>query len=272
MTNKSSVEIFIQGHGESVVFAHGTPTCSEEYSKVVSLIKNRYQCVLIDHLGFGASAKPFDGDYSISAHRKRFREALLSREVKKFHLVVHDFGGVIALPLIADKEFEVLSLTIINSWYWPLIETEPQMKSQKLLVDWGVLPFLYKYLNFSPLVLLKLGWGKHSALTKSRHDYYLSRFPTQDERQGPIGFLRALFDFKNSVWGESDGLTQIQIPVLLVWGVADKLVSIRNLERWIKIFPKAQVVKLKDVGHFVADEAPELFSEELLKFLSAVHS
>jgi haloalkane dehalogenase len=145
MVSKDNLAFSNHGAGTPVVFAHGTPTYSGEYEQVANQIGHAHQSIFIDHLGFGDSPKPSDGDYSISAHRIRFRATLLQKSIKKFHLVVHDFGGVIALPLVTDSEFDVLSLTIINSWYWPLIETEPQMNSQKLLLDSGILPFLYKY-------------------------------------------------------------------------------------------------------------------------------
>ena len=270
MNSKAKLKISSRGAGTPVVFAHGTPTYSGEYEQVANQIKHVNQSILIDHLGFGDSPKPVDGDYSISAHRLRFRETLLKNGIQKFHLVVHDFGGVIALPLVTDSSFEVLSLTIINSWYWPLVETEPQIKSQKILMDSGIFPFLYKYLNFSPKVLLKLAWGSHAPLTKDRHQHYISKFPTKDDRQGPIGFLKALFDFKNSVWLEADQLAKIKTPVQIIWGEADKLVSIRNLERWEAIFPKVKVVRLKNVGHFVGDEAPELLAKELINFFKDI--
>jgi pimeloyl-ACP methyl ester carboxylesterase len=270
MASIDSLAFANRGTGTLVVFVHGTPTYSGEFDQVANQIGHTHQSILIDHLGFGDSPKPIDGDYSISAHRIRFRETLAQRNIKKFHLVVHDFGGVIALPLVTDPDFEILSLSIINSWYWPLIETEPQMKSQKILFDLGIFTFLYKYLNFSPKVLLKLAWGSHSPLTKERHAHFISKFPTKDDRHGLIGLLKALFDFKDSVWLEADQLAKVKTPVQIVWGEADKLVSTRNLEKWEAIFPNAKIVKLKNVGHFVAEEAPDLLAKELLGFFKGI--
>lgn len=266
MNTDLSLNFRSRGEGQKVVFSHGTPTYSGEYNATVSFLEKQYQCILIDHLGFGGSPKPKDADYSLSAHQRRFRETLLTHQVISFHLVVHDFGGVIALPLLFDPQFNILSLTILNSWYWPLNETEPQMAVQKYLVQSGIFPFLYRYLNFSPKVLLKMAWGKYAPLTKARHLHYISQFPTSEQRSGTIGFLRALFDFDLPEWKNSDRLSSIQQPVQVIWGEADQLVSGRNLERWKKIFPKAKIVVLKDVGHFVADEAPELLAKELLGF------
>jgi pimeloyl-ACP methyl ester carboxylesterase len=265
---KSSLKLAFEsiGNGPDIVFSHGTPTHSGEYDKVVKNLNSSYRFFLIDHLGFGKSPKPLHADYTIEAHQQRFKASLIENKVKSFHLVVHDFGGVIALPLLFDSDFKVLSLTVINSWYWPLIETEPQMKAQKTLVSLGVLPFLYRYFNFSPKVLLKMAWGSHSPLTNERHDQYIQMFPSRNERSGPIGFLRALFDFENNVWKKVGTLKDLNVPVQIIWGNADKLISIRNLEKWKHIFPAAKVVSLENVGHFVADEAPAIVAEELDSF------
>jgi pimeloyl-ACP methyl ester carboxylesterase len=237
---------------------------------VVKRLESNYRFFLIDHLGFGNSPKPLRADYSIEAHQYRFKTTLIKNKVKSLHLVVHDFGGVIALPLLVDPDFEVLSLTVLNSWYWPLIETEPQMKTQKALVHFGILPFLYRYFNFSPKVLLKMAWGSHSPLTKERHDHYIGMFRTRSERSGTIGFLRGLFDFENPAWKKAETLKSIKIPVQIIWGKADRLISIRNLEKWKQIFPNAKVVALENVGHFVAEEAPQIFAEELDSFLKKI--
>ena len=122
-----------------------------------------------------------------------------SPQNRVFHPVVHDLGGIIALSLIHEPSFKVRSVTIMNSRLWPL-ETEPQLKKQKWLVSAGILPFLYKYFNLSPKVLMNVGWGDKTKLTKDRHQYYMSRFPTPSLRSGPVGFLRALFDFRGACW------------------------------------------------------------------------
>jgi pimeloyl-ACP methyl ester carboxylesterase len=50
----------------------------------------------------------------------------------------------------------------------------------------------------------------------------------------------------------------------------DPLISPRNLDRWILMFPNAKVSRFEKVGHFVADEGEELLAPELLSFLQQV--
>ena len=47
------------------------------------------------------------------------------------------------------------------------------------------------------------------------------------------------------------------VPMLVVWGKADRLVKPAHLERWKQLFAQVQVLALDDVGHFPQLEAPD---------------
>lgn len=191
-----------EGHGETIVFVHGTPTSSLEYVGLIDRLKGSYRCLAIDHLGFGSSDKPKDADYSIESHTDRLSSLLSQLSIQSFHLVVHDFGGVIGLPLALGNTFAIKSLTIINSWAWPLIECEPQMRSQLWILRSRLMDWLYLHMNFSPRVLLKMAWGKHSPLTKRKHKSYQDAFRSPSERHGLLSFKNTLlnFDLRFAPW------------------------------------------------------------------------
>jgi len=261
-----------EGTGPIVVFVHGTPTNSDEYEQVIKHLKKDYRCICIDHLGFGRSSKPKDGDYSIEAHTDRLSFLLKHLKIAQFHLVVHDFGGAIGLPLTLNDKFGITSLTLVNTWFWPLIESEPQMKGQQFLVSSGLLPWLYRYLNFSPRVLYKMGWGKHSPFSNTNHGKYLDQFRSSKDRSGTLEFLKTLFDFKAPCWKKLDSLLKSnKSPTQIVWGCADKLISTNTLSRWKQILPLSKTIELQDVGHFVAEEAPELLVEALRGHFEKTH-
>lgn len=260
-----------EGQGETILFVHGTPTSSLEYVGLINRLKVNYRCLAIDHLGFGGSDKPKDADYSIQAHASRLNSLLSELSVGAFHLVLHDFGGVIGLPLALQQSSRVRSLTIINSWAWPLIETESQMKSQLWILQSAMMKWLYLNLNFSPKILLKMAWGKHASLTKEKHKAYQGAFRSRDERYGLLAFRDVLLDFSQPCWRMKHELLKlISLPIYLAWGMKDPLISPRNLDRWISMFPNAKVSRFEKVGHFVADEGEELLAPELLSFLQQV--
>ena len=259
-----------EGSGEVLVIVHGTPTHSGEYAQVIERLSSRVRCIAPDHLGFGASDKPRDGDYSLAAHRRRLDALLRHLDVHRFHLLVHDFGGVIGLPLAISGTYAVKSVMILNSWVWPLVETEPHLRGQAWLVSSGLLPFLYRWFNFSPRVLVKAGWGKRVPLAADVRRGYIQQFPSRDDRSGPVSFLKALFRFDDQEWQTYRSLSALAAtPVQIVWGAADKLISERSLSRWREELPGATVRVLEDVGHFVAEEAPEPLADSLTELMAS---
>lgn len=247
------------GTGPVLVIVHGTPSSSAEFAEFVDRVKTRYRCLALDHLGFGQSDKPANADYSLQAHTDRFRNFMDQKGIQKFHLLVHDFGGAIALPWAIENWDQIESLAIMNSWIWPLIETAPELKSQRAILGSAFMRWMYLYLNFSARVLVKLAWGQHRPLTKEKHRRYQAAFTKSSERWGTVGFLRALIDFGNPAWALTPKLKALPAKeIRIVWGEADPVIKTANLNRWRDIFPKAEVHVLPKVGHFVADEAPEL--------------
>lgn len=260
-----------KGHGTPVVFVHGTPSSSREFEAVMSQLEGEYRCLALDHFGFGKSDKPPEADYSLEAHAARFAEWVAANAIGAFHLVVHDFGGVIALPFAANHWAQIKSLTLINTWGWPLEETEPTLKKQRYVMTSAVMRFLYLHANFSAQFLVKIAWGKHRALTKEHHNLYCQPFQNSRSRHGTVAFLQALFDSNNPAWKIGERLSMLKKkPVLILWGESDKMISTANLERWMQIFPNAKVEKFPQVGHFVCDEAPELVGPVLKQFFQSL--
>lgn len=255
-----------QGKGEILLIVHGTPTSSEEYADVIGELSSQFRCIAIDHLGFGASDKPKNGDYSLCAHQERLAALVEHLKIHSFHLLVHDFGGVIGLPLVNYSNYQIQSVTILNSWLWPISETQPDSGEQKWLLNTGLFPFLYRYLNFSARFLIPMAWGTRKPLSKERHAQYIEAFPSRYHREGPVAFAEALFDFSNSIWQQKKTLETLQhLPIQIVWGTSDKLIRIENLYRWKQELPQAHVHKLLGVGHFVADEAASEVSRIVLQ-------
>ena len=259
-----------QGSGPVVVFVHGTPSSSVEFAAVIDAIAPQFRCIAIDHLGFGESDKPQAADYSIGAHSRRLSALLEHLGVGQYHLVVHDFGGAIALPLASADPSRILSLTLMNTWLWPLAETEPALVRQLPLLRSRLMEWLYRRFNFSARVLVKAAWGTHRPLKRHQHQRYMAAFPTADQRSGTIAFLKALLDPAEPAWARWRELDVLKhVPAQILWGMGDAMVTPKTLGRWREILPAATVVELPRVGHFISDEAPELVARYCCDFFCA---
>lgn len=257
-----------EGAGEPMVLVHGTPSSSQEFAELIAMVADRFRCIAPDHLGFGASDKPANGDYRLVSHRWRLVEVLDRLGVERFHLVVHDFGGPIALPLVIDRPERAMSVTCVNTWLWPLEETDPSLARQRWLMTSSLMRAFYLRANLSARMLVPLAWGRHRPLTREVRARYTRAFPTPGSRHGTAAFLKALFDTSDPTWRAHERLGALDaVPMQLVWGGRD-VISQATLERWRALCPKASVDVLPDVGHFVADEAPELLAPILRRVAS----
>jgi pimeloyl-ACP methyl ester carboxylesterase len=257
------------GAGDAVVIVHGTPSSSEEFAVLMDSLKDQWRLICIDHLGFGESDKPAQADYSISAHRQRMLTGLDILGIKRFHLVVHDFGGAIGLPIALDQPDRVLSISILNSWLWPLEETDAALKRQKWLMRSALIRWLYLHANMSARLLVKVAWGRHAPLLRKKHQSYMAKFRNPSERHGTVAFLNALLDAEEPSWKLHQKFVNYdRHPVQLIWGEAD-MINSATADRWSQLIPTCKVTRLPRVGHFVADEAPELVAPILKRFWSA---
>jgi len=254
-----------EGLGLPVVLVHGTPTWSFEWRDVIAGLRDRVRVLALDHLGFGLSDRPSGAGYRPEDHARRFHEwidAMLPAD--RLHLVVHDFGGPIALDWALDHPERLLSVTVLNSWMWSF-EDDASMRRKARLAGGALGRFLYRRFNASQRLIMPSAYGDPRKLTPAIHGQYLPLFPDPDSRE------RVLFALAQSLLGSSaffDSLWQRRarltgIPVNLVWGMKDSAFPAYMLERWQQSFPKATTVAIPSARHWPHEEDPAAVVEAL---------
>src|SRR5438093_11795065 len=116
-----------EGTGEPVVMLHGNPTWSFYYRNLVLRLRDRYRCVVPDHVGCGLSDKPPDSRYPYSLERRvADLTALLDhlRLDRDVTLVLHDWGGMIGTAWATRFPERVKRLVVLNTAAFPLPETK----------------------------------------------------------------------------------------------------------------------------------------------------
>jgi haloalkane dehalogenase len=72
-------------------------------------------------------------------------------------------------------------------------------------------------------------------------------------------------DWWQSLWEKIDGLKSK--PFLFFWGMKDKFVPPKELEKWRARLPDAKVITFEDAGHFLQEEKPTAMLSEIQAFL-----
>ena len=258
--------------GEPIVLVHGTPTWSFEYRHLIAGLRPGHRVIALDHLGFGLSERPADASYTPEAHAARFRAFVDGLGLSRFTLVVHDFGGPIALPVALDDPGRVSRLVVLNSWMWSFDgdPTMREMAKRARMVSGGFGRFMYRRLNASLRLVTPSAYGDRRKLTRAIHRQYLAAFPDADSRERVLWALaRALLGlsaFYDGLWRRRDRLAAI--PALIVWGLKDNAFRPNQLARWREALPHATAVELPDAGHWPHEEEPARVLSEVRSFIA----
>lgn len=257
-----------EGRGETILFVHGTPSWSFDFRNVIKRLSAHYRCIAVDHIGFGLSDKPARYDYATPTHSRTLERFIDAQGLTHFHLVVHDFGGPIGLDVAIRHPYLVGKIVVLNSWLWSS-RHEPEFIRLRRLLKSPLLPFLYRYLNFSPRVLLPGSFGDHKLPRKIRAQY-TKPFATPTRRNGALAFARSLLhdqDWFEGLWQRRQAISDK--PTLLVWGMKDPVLPPKYLDKFLAGFPEAQVQRLASSGHFPQEEQPGQVAEWIDQFLGA---
>lgn len=265
--NGQQMHYIDEGQGEVLLFVHGTPSWSFDYRHIIQAFKAHYRCIAMDHIGFGLSDKPADYDYSTQRHSQTLEAFIEAQQLTDITLVVHDFGGPIGLQVALRHPERIKRLVILNSWLWSSREDPAFIKLSKILRS-PLLPFLYRYLNFSARFILPGAFGKHK-LPKHIRRQYTKPFANPRQREGTLAFAYSLLndqDWFDTLWQQRAVLASK--PCLLIWGMADPVVTPRNLDRFAEAFPEATITRLPDCGHFPQEECAQEVIAAMRSFLA----
>lgn len=254
-----------EGSGRPLLFIHGTPSWSFEWRAALAHLRERYRCVAIDHLGFGLSDKPLRGAYLPLDHTRRLHDFIRALDLQDITLVVHDFGGPIATPLVVRDPSRFARVVLVNTWVWP---THAHARGRSLMrfVRSPLGRFLYLFCNASPRWLLPGSFANRAKLSAATHRQYLEPFASRPSRRAPWTLGANLVDteaYAPELPTVAEALRRI--PTAVIWGTRDRLVGADFLARARELLPNAPTFELPDAGHFPQEET----SAEFLRALDA---
>ena len=247
-----------EGTGSPIVMVHGTPTWSFLYRHLITAFRDRFRCVVPDHLGFGLSDKPAGWSYRPEDQARNLEALIGALGLERITLVVHDFGGPIGLAYALDHPDNVERLVLFNTWMWSLAD-DPRIARASRLLGSPVGRFLYERLGFSARVVWRRALVDTTRYTPAVHRHYVEALRTPAERHATWVYARELLGssaWYDALWRRRERF--VRTPALLVWGTADPAFG-GALPRWRQVFADAEVVELAGCGHAPPEErAPEV--------------
>ena len=254
---------------EAVLMVHGNPTWSFFYRNVVLALRGGMRCIVPDHIGCGLSDKPQDWNYTLPNHIANLRALIDSLQLKRVHLIVHDWGGPIGLGTLLPRPEQLGKVVILNTAAFA-----------DTVVPWRI------RLCRAPLIGELIVRGFNGFAGPATWMAVSKPLPT-DVKNGfvfpyhdwatRIATHRFVVDIPSGRGTAADrALAEIEsrLPILrekrvaLIWGGDDFCFSRHYYERWRKIVPNAEATCLDSVGHYLLEDATEQVIAKIQELLA----
>lgn len=256
-----------------VLAVHGNPTWSFYYRSLVEAVRPTHRAIAIDHLGCGYSSKPQNYRYTLSNHTDRLVDFIESLDLQRIVMVVHDWGGAIGLGAALQCVDRMAGLVVLNTGAFvpPYIPMRIAACRLPVLGSWAI-----RYGNAFALAATRMAIHRLPRLEDEVSDGLLAPYDSPANRIGIDQFvqdipLSPLHPTYRVLKNLELNLPKLQhLPIRLVWGMKDWCFRPECLVRFQSVWPEAQTLELRDVGHYVMEEAPEEVVGQVRDLLAGV--
>jgi pimeloyl-ACP methyl ester carboxylesterase len=247
---------------EAVVFVHGNPGSSSDWTALVAAAGELGRAVAIDMPGFGKAQAPAGFGFQVSSYADFLGAALAELQIDRVHLVLHDFGGPFGL-------------------LWGV--THPQAWASVVLINVGVLPG-YTWHSMAkrwrtPVVgELVQAWIPRSAWRRTMQksgpralpqEFVDKMYDDYDRatRRTVLKLYRNTPDPGQTAAELGSAIAELHKPALVVWGSADPFLGVEYAERQREFFDVQDVVVLAQSSHWPFQDDPQGVERAVLPFL-----
>ena len=273
-----SLHYLDEGTGTPVLMLHGNPTWSFYYRNLVSALKENYRCIVPDHIGCGLSDKPDDQHYDYTlARRVQDLESLLQSLSldQPFHLVMHDWGGMIGMRYAVTHPNQIRSLVVLNTGAFPLPESKPFPWALWLCRNTRLGAFLVRGGNAFSRGAAWVGC-KRTRMPRKLRDAYCYPYNSWENRIATLRFVQDIplrpedpgYDLVSDTAAKLQSLRKY--PMLIGWGLKDFVFDKHFLDEWRRRFPEAEQHVYDDAGHYVLEDARDTLIPAITSFIQRV--
>lgn len=240
---------------------HGFPSASFDYHKIWGKLTKRFAVLSFDMIGYGFSDKPVNFDYTTFNQVDLLEELLEHLNIKRVHILAHDYGNTITQELLARTfenklNFSLESVCFLNGALFP--ETHRPILAQKILIS--PLGFLFAKLLTDGKFKKSLStiFGQDTQPTTSELDDFVYLFKYNDGKKIAHKLIRYMTERAKYRKRWVGALEKMEQPFCFINGLADKVSGKHLVERFRELFPHQQnIFELENIGHFPHFEVPE---------------
>lgn len=232
---------FVGGSGPVLILLHGAGDQAGAWAKVAPALTGNYRVIVPDLAGHGDS-NPKAGPLSVGTVLSGV-EAIAAAQSGKVILVGNSLGGWVACLFAQKHPEKVERLVLVNGG--PLIGDRP---------DITLTPKTREEARKTVAAMFDPG-------SFQLPDYVLDDI-VREAQTGPLMRLSQTANEMPKYLLEGR-LNEITVPVTMVWGESDHVLSVDYAKKMQSQLPNAQLVTLKRCGHAPQLECPKAFTSTL---------
>ena len=230
---------------EKILILHGWRSSFNSWQKVFEGLSSFFSVVFLELPGFGQSETP-SFSFDLEDYLKIVNLFCEKKDLDKFYLVGHSFGGAISFLFTVSFPEKVKKLVLCAPAIFRFHQKSLKQKIFILLSKMGnkvfnqKIPFLFKK-NFYRLL--------------NNYDYFALNDVMKET-------------FKKIIKRDlRDNLSLLKTPTLILWGEKDKILPPSQAFFLKEKIEKSELEILPKVGHAISLEAPDLLVQKIISFL-----
>ena len=265
--------------GEVVLMLHGNPSWSYHWRHLVAGLRDRYRCIVPDHVGMGSSDRPDDAadaspryEYTLQSRVDDLDTLLGKLGIDgPVTLAVHDWGGMIGMGWALRDPSRVRRLVVLNTATFPLPAAKPMPWQLSLGRDSRIGGWLIRRFNLFARGAAWLGTERRMAPDVRRA--YVAPY---EGWANAISTLRFMQDIPlregDPAWplvAEAGARLRefADRPIFIGWGLRDFVFDRHCLAQYTQAWPNAEVHAFDDANHFVLEDKHEVLVPAIHDFL-----
>jgi haloalkane dehalogenase len=267
--------------GEVVLMLHGNPSWSYYWRHLVLGLRDRYRCIVPDHVGMGLSDRPDDAPQAVPRYDYTLQSRIDDLDALLRHLridgpltlAVHDWGGGIGFGWALRNPARVRRLVITNTGAFPLPAGKRFPRRLAFGRDSRLGGWLIRRFNLFARGAARFGTTRR--LPRAVRAAYAEVYDGWDNA---IATLRFMQDIPLHDGDRAMPLVQAMAaalpgyadrPALIGWGLRDFVFDRHFLDGFRRALPNAEVHAYPHAGHYVLEDTHEVLVPRIRAFLDA---
>lgn len=249
--------VHTEGQGEPALLLHGVPDSADIWLPLIERIKHQYTCYAPDLPGMYRSGRPDHYRFDLE-HYADYVDELVSRLQLEtpLTLIVHDWGGIFGMLWACKYPHKVKRIiggdfpfSHLYRWHeWATIWQTPVLgELSMLLMNWWIFRW-------------ELRRASRRLSEADMRRTYAGRVTRWQARWTVLKMYRSARSERFTHWTSKQAALAEQVPIDLIWGADDPHVPTHQA---YLMHPRSVTI-VPDCGHWVPQEAPEVYAEKIL--------